>query len=179
MINDLLSLFEVIRKCNRELFLTFDINFSDALTISGLAQRIFIQKYYEKPIIPLINKDKISVDLRISYYGGITEVYIPKGKNLFYYDVNSLYPFVALNDMPGTQCTFVQYFNKDQYTLNQLFGFYYCKISIKPEQKNYFGLLPVRMKNRGMILPLGKWTGWYFSEQLKFAQKKWIWHWSN
>ena len=44
------------------------------------------------------NQDKF---IRRGYYGGHTDVYIPYGENLHYYDVNSLYPFSMLRDMPG------------------------------------------------------------------------------
>jgi hypothetical protein len=44
------------------------------------------------------NQDKF---IRRGYYGGHTNVYIPYGENLHYYDVSSLYPFSMLQDMPG------------------------------------------------------------------------------
>jgi len=37
--------------------------------------------------------------IRRWYYGGHTDVYIPYGENLHYYDANSLYPFAMLWDM--------------------------------------------------------------------------------
>ena len=42
--------------------------------------------------------------------------------------------------------------------------------SIESPKDNYLGLLPVRDK-LGLRFPLGKWEGWYFSEQLKFASE--------
>ncbi|XLR65359.1 hypothetical protein S83_016031, partial [Arachis hypogaea] len=40
--------------------------------------------------------------IRRGYYGGHSDVYKPHGENLFYYDVNSLYPFVMKTlPMPG------------------------------------------------------------------------------
>lgn len=43
-------------------------------------------------------------DIKIGYSGAITEVYKPYGENLYYYDVNSLYPYVSLQDLPGIDC---------------------------------------------------------------------------
>lgn len=43
----------------------------------------------------MISKKTIYSDLKKAYYRGITEVYIPCGRNLFYYDINSLYPYVG------------------------------------------------------------------------------------
>ncbi|GER42509.1 DNA polymerase [Striga asiatica] len=40
--------------------------------------------------------------IRRAYYGGHTDVYKPYGENLYYYDVNSLYPYVMKEfPMPG------------------------------------------------------------------------------
>lgn len=169
LIKDLLSLHEVITKFNHELFLNFNLNITDILTISGLAQKIFKKFYYKKSIIPLINTKEIYNDVKLSYYGGKTEVFRPQGKDLYYYDVNSLYPFVALNDMPGCEVSYIEFYN-DDYNLNDLFGMFYCDISTK-NYDGYIGLLPVRDSKRGLIFPLGSWSGWYFSEELKFVKK--------
>lgn len=68
---------------------------TSALGLSSLALSIFRMKYYDAtnwPIhIPSMNEDSF---LRRAYYGGHTDVYKPRGDNLDYYDVNSLYPFV-------------------------------------------------------------------------------------
>jgi hypothetical protein len=49
--------------------------------------------------------------------------------------------------------------------LDDLFGYFYCEIDAP---KNSLDLLPVR-KLEGLIMPTGQWSGWYFSEELKFA----------
>ena len=98
------SLFEVINKANKQVFEDYNINMIDSLTISSLAMKIYLQKYY-KTNIPCINKASIYNDIKKGYYGGITEVYRPYGENLYYYDVNSLYPYVGRNcDLPGLTC---------------------------------------------------------------------------
>lgn len=38
--------------------------------------------------------------MKLAYYG-MTEVLIPYGENLYLHDINSSYPFLALNDMIG------------------------------------------------------------------------------
>ena len=90
-------------------------------------------------------------------------MYKPTGKNLRYYDVNSLYPFAALNPMAGHICEYIE--SKNPLDLNELFGFFYCKVKTN---NSYLGLLPVHHK--GLIMPNGEWYGWYFSEELKFAK---------
>ena len=163
---DLLVLYEVIVKANKQVFLGYDIDMVNSLTISNLAMKIFMSKYYNNNI-PSINKPSVYNDIKLAYYGGITEVYKPYGENLFYYDVNSLYPYAALKDMPGLNCTKEVFYN-NLTNLDNLFGFYYCNVECS--NNNYLGLLPVRNVS-GIYLPVGKWSGWYFSEQLKFAKE--------
>ena len=106
-------------------------------------------------------------DIKQAYYGGVFEVYKPWGKNLKYYNVNSLYPFASYGTIPGLEAEFVDYFDKPIELDDSLFGFFYCKI--KSYEKGNLGLLPYRTKDR-VVYPLGFWEGWYFSEELKFAR---------
>ena len=163
---DLIGLYQVLKKVNRTLFLDFNIKMSNCLTVSKMSYVIFTKDYLsaDKPI-PLINKKAIYRDIKLGYYGGITEVYKPYGENLYYYDVNSLYPYVSLNDMVGLECHKQEYINKKA-NLNELFGFFYC--DIEAPLNKYLGILPVRT-NAGIIFPVGRWSGMYFSEELKYA----------
>ena len=156
-------------KVNQRLFLDFNIDMTKCLTISKLAYEIFNKDYYmenDNPI-PLINKKNIYNDIKLGYYGGMTEVYKPYGENLYYYDVNSLYPYVSLNDMPGLECSKLEYINTNK-SIDELFGFFYCDIEVC--ENKYLGILPVKI-DTGNIYPVGKWSGMYFSEELKFAQE--------
>ena len=128
--------------------------------------KIFLMRYYNNNI-PLINNRSIYDDIKKSYFGGITEVYRPYGENLYYYDVNSLYPYAALNPMPGCKCIFEDSINSNLQNIPNIFGFFYCSIKTN---NGYLGLLPVRSKE-GIIMPNGEWSGRYFSEELKFAEK--------
>ena len=67
--------------------------------------------------------------------------------------------------MPGLVCSRME-FSGNGIDIDNLFGFYYCDIEC---HNGYLGLLSVRVKN-GVHFPLGKWSGWYFSEELKFAK---------
>ena len=69
--------------------------------------------------------------------------------------------------MPGLKCVKHIYLDKPP-VLTDLFGFYQCEIDAPLD--SYLGLLPFRDKS-GICFPVGKWTGWYFSEELKFAQQ--------
>jgi hypothetical protein len=116
-----------------------------------MAMIIFLAKYYNNDISRIM-KPSIYKNIKEAYYGGITEVYRPYEKNLFYYDVNSLYPFVALNDMPGLVCDKLIYYNHIT-DIEELFGFFYCKI--EAPSNLYLGLLPPVRQNLGIVFPLG------------------------
>ena len=162
---DLISLYNVIEKFSTEIFINHHVHVSDSLTISSLSMNIFLNRFY-KNNIPLINNKSIYTNIKESYFGGITEVYKPYGKKLYYYDVNSLYPYSALNTMPGLNCVYEEDINKNiRDIIKDLFGFYFCKIKTSDK---YIGLLPFRDK-QSIIMPTGEWEGWYFSEELKFA----------
>jgi len=149
---DLYSLYQVLAKVNKSLFLDFSIDMTKCLTISKLASEIFLKDYYDSyNPIPLVNDKKIYSDIKLGYYGGMTEVYKPYGEDLFYYDVNSLYPYVSLNDMVSLKYSKQEYINKEA-ELDELFGFFYCDI-IAPSN-NYLGLLPIKTKT-GNIYPVG------------------------
>lgn len=92
---DLYSLYQVLVKANHQFFLCFDTQKTESLTISKLALDIYLKHHYKEGTIPLINHKNLYKTIKKAYYGGMTEVYKPYGENLYYYVVNSLYPFVA------------------------------------------------------------------------------------
>jgi hypothetical protein len=83
----------------------YNVDILDKMTLSSLAMSIFRMRYYDSnafPIhIPNHNEDTL---IRKGYYGGHVDTYIPYGENIYYYDVNSLYPYVMKNyPMPSGQ----------------------------------------------------------------------------
>ena len=108
---DIISLYSVLKTANYSLWFNYKVNLTDGITISGLANKIFRINHYDNEVIPLIDNKKIYEDIKNAYYGGCTEVYKPYGENLNYYDVNSLYPYTALNDMPGCNCDYIEYYS--------------------------------------------------------------------
>lgn len=145
------SLFEVVGKFSDYIYLNHLVQVSGSLTIPSLAMKIFLSKFYGNNI-PLINKKSVYEDIKKSYFGGITEVYKPYGEGLYYYDVNSLYPYAALNPMPGSSCVFEDSISCPLKYVKDFFGFYYCSIKTKD---NYLWLLPVKSK-KGIIMPNGQ-----------------------
>ena len=92
-----------------------------------MAMKIYRTHYYPStyPIYrPQPNK---AAFIRRGYYGGHTDVYKPYGKGLFYYDVNSLYPYAMTNPMPGGKP--VWHGKLKGCDLEQLFGFVEAKVT--------------------------------------------------
>ena len=63
-------------------------------------------------------------------------------KNAKYYDVNSLYPYAMLNDMPGKVIKF--HANLSKFNLDKFFGFVLAEVTIP---KTLIPLLPYKNKN--------------------------------
>jgi len=64
--------------------------------------------------------------IKDSYYGGAVDVYRPHGRNLYYYDVNSLYPFVMQNNLyPTGSCSYF----RGARPLSTIFGIVRCKVT--------------------------------------------------
>lgn len=177
---DLLILMEIIDKFSHYIYLTFGVQITDSLTISKLAINILYSNYLNtrnnsnavNNNLPLINKPTLYNFVKESYFGGISEVYKPYGENLNYYDINSEYPFVSKNSMPGNKVRYLELLDDEIITgksldLESLFGFFYCKINCS---NDYLGLLPKHINNL-LILPNGSFDGIWFSEELKFAKK--------
>ena len=90
--NDCIALFDIIQKF-------YEKEGTLKLTIASQAMETFRKNYFDGYIWQC--NDKFDNYFRKHYYkGGRVEVYKGRGKNLYYYDFNSLYPFVMLDDMP-------------------------------------------------------------------------------
>lgn len=105
-------------------------------------------------------------DIFQSYKGGLVDMYVPQGNNLFSYDVNSEYPDAMCLDMPAGSVKFI----KGELDLKDkdIFGFFKSEI-IAPHDLD-LPVLPIKYKGN-TLCTLGKWTDWYFSEELREAEK--------
>lgn len=50
LVNDLISLHEVVTKANRQVFADYGVNITECITISGLSVRIFLKDFYKRNI---------------------------------------------------------------------------------------------------------------------------------
>lgn len=104
-----------------------------------------------------------------AYYGGRVECFY-RGhiRNKYYYDINSLYPFVMKEyDYPFPNIMDTSYINNGNINLiNKYHGISYCHI-IAPNDL-FYPLLPYRFESK-LIFPVGKFKGWYSHIELKKA----------
>lgn len=105
---DCISLYQVIIKFNELIFNKYSINIHNYPTLPSLAFAIYRCHYLKDFKIPLISGN-IFNDLKISYTGGATDMYIPISENIYCFDVNSLYLFVMKNNyMPVGNITYFE-----------------------------------------------------------------------
>ncbi len=141
------------------------------------------QRNYNKRGKMGVRNDIYSVDTRVddyikqATYGGVAEVYrrtYNKGDNgsdnAYYYDVNSQYPSVMKNSkMPIGQPTYV---NQEGKKVSQFFGFALAEVSIGDIDIPFLCIKNRYSDDRPFNPKSGKWTGWYFSEDQKYAEKQ-------
>jgi DNA polymerase type B, organellar and viral len=189
---DCITLYQILQKFSTFIYDEFKINFLNAPTLSSLAFIIYRTNFMKdlKNKLPIIIGKTYS-DIKKSYTGGAVDVYLPYGENLFLYDINSLYPAVMReNPMPVGQPT---YFEGDILKYNNIsltqdnsneqkdknvetnndrpFGFFEVEIITPNDILN--PILQTKLNGRygRTIAPIGKWIGWYFSEELYNAEK--------
>jgi hypothetical protein len=144
----------------------YNVDIGTVFSTSTLSLKIFRSNFLHCDI-PALNKKEDSF-IRRGYYGGATDYYKLYGENLFYYDVNSLYPFSMCNDMPHKIIDFHNYKVINKIGLNNFFGFALVEVTCPKGIK-----IPLLPYNDGfkLIYPTGKWIGVYFSEELKDVVK--------
>lgn len=168
MKRDFLLLGGVMLKAQEIYWKLFRVDIESKITLASLALSIFRLKYYDAsnwPIhIPNKNEDSF---IRLAYYGGHIDAYKPYGENLYYYDVNSLYPFV-MKEFPMPGGVPVWHRNLDGMDLDSMFGFIEAYVECPKTINKPF--LPYRNKENTLIFPTGEFVGVYFSEELKYAR---------
>lgn len=104
---------------------SLDIESKHILSMSSIAFKIFKSCYKEKYALVYIFHSFIDTYIRKSFFGGRTEIFNNFAKENYYYDVNSLYPYIMkIMDMPiGAPI----YRDEDYFKINQdissFFGF--------------------------------------------------------
>lgn len=162
---DVICLHQIILKMSDIIFKRYRVNITKYNTISGLSMGIYRSNYLKPEFkIPNTSGD-VEKAIRSAYFGGRTEVFTPLAENIVSYDFNSLFPTAMLKPMPAGQPIYS--LCKD---LSQIFGFVKAKITTTDDN---IPVLPARVNINGtekLVFANGKWTGWYFSEELKLGK---------
>lgn len=117
--HDCFGLYEILEK-----FSNWGLNAGTLkMTLPSQAMHIFTTQFLKERLYAL-SEDQESF-IRKTYFGGRVEIFRMSGENLFYYDFNSLYPTVMLEDMPVGQPMSVKSYYPN------LIGFYKIKADIK------------------------------------------------
>ena len=174
--NDCIALYQTIMNFSNLIFNQFNINVSSISTLPSLAFKIFRANYLAKNIKLPVIAGKIYSDISQAYYGGHCDIYKPtnpKGTLVYEYDCNSLFPFVMRNlSYPGK---ILGYFRGDISSMNEYSKLYnqglsFLKVKITAPKNLKNPILPNRSNNVA-IYGVGTWTGWFYSEELKNAEK--------
>jgi len=149
--NDCETLSEIIFIFGKEIYGILGQNVLKYPTLPSLAFAIYRTKFMKNENIPLISGDLYNF-IKEGYYGGPVDVYKPHGKNIYRYDVNSLYPSVMEPfDMPvGNPITFEGDITKVD---PNAFGFF--KVKVKTPKYLEHPILLKRVKDK-TIAPLGE-----------------------
>ena len=111
-IQDCIVLYNILVKFQDLINDKFNLDITKYLTTPSLAFAIYRMHYMPAETIP-VTKGKVFNFIKQSFTGGSTEMYNPNaiGKNIFCYDVNSLYPAVIAQSLYPTGQIF--YFEGD------------------------------------------------------------------
>jgi hypothetical protein len=160
-IQDCISLYQVISKFNKLIFDRFKMNINNYPTLPSLAFALFRTHYLKDTKIAQLS-GKIYSDIKNSYTGGSTDMFIPEGNNLFCYDVNSLYPFI-MKEFP-LPVGIPTYFEGDIRNIKtDAFGIFYCNIIAPNNLEHPILQTHISVKtssNQMTVSPLGQWNDW-------------------
>ena len=125
---DSICLFNGLEAAQDHYLKSYNVDIGSIWSTSTLSLKIFRTNYLEETIPSLTGQ--VDNFVRESYYGGATDYYKKYGQNLWYYDVNSLYPYVMLKDMPLKPLTF--HTDLSDFKLDDFFGFCLAEIYCPP-----------------------------------------------
>jgi len=155
---DCISLNDVMVSASKYIYEQYGVDLSTVFSTSSLAMSIYRTCFITEDIPVLgLQMDK---NIREAYYGGATQVFKHYGRNIHYYDVNSLYPWAITQPLPHIYLGKVSARDINPYTF---FGFLYADIKAPT---NVNPILPWRNLEGKLSYPTGNFSGFNFSEEL-------------
>lgn len=92
------ALREALIEAQNIYYYQYSVDITQIYSTSTLSLEIF-RKNFQDVDIPIMKRNEDSF-IRKAYYGGATDYYKGYGKKLYYYDINSLYPYAMCKPMP-------------------------------------------------------------------------------
>ncbi|XP_042453061.1 DNA polymerase-like [Zingiber officinale] len=167
---DVVLLGGVMLKAQEMCLSKYNIDIENIMTLSSLSLLIYRSNYLDEKKYPiyLLNRNQDAF-IRRGYYGGHSDVYKPYGENLFFYDINSLYPYVMKKyPMPCGEPVWRK--NLEKVELDTLYGFIEAYVVCPKDINRPF--LPYREPEiNTLIFPTGHFIAVYYSEELKYARE--------
>lgn len=167
-VQDCVVLYEVLEKFSLLAWDMFDINLGNVPTLTSLAFRVYRSIFMKAGTQIHVTDQKLYNTLKSGYFGGAVDVYQPFSKQnqrVYGYDINSLYPTVMKKyTFPTGSPTHV--YNPVQ-PLDEMFGFVLARVTCPTTIK--CPILMTRLNGRS-IAATGTWQGWFFTEELKYAE---------
>ena len=139
-------------------FSEFSHGVGNQISISTVALKIYRKFFQEKSLIG--HSQEAEKVIREAYAGGRCEILQFNVHKGYYYDINSLYPFVMCGDMPFGLSFHTKHYVKD------LMGFYHCKVHV-PENMRISPLW--KKTDKGLIFPVGNFYNTYASCEIENA----------
>ncbi len=183
-LNDCKVLYEVLKVFNKFFFNLFKLNIQNYSTLPSLAFDTQRSNFFMSDRIPLI-VGQLFDDIHKSFTGGSCDVYIPQsepGKIVRSYDFNSIYPSEMRQYMPvafekrlsnGSKYHYIKQFEGDISLLDKNpYGVF--EVIVNCPDNIMEPILQRHFKINGQtrtIAPTGTWKDWYYSEELKNAEK--------
>lgn len=149
--NDCIGLYEIIKKYQK-----WGLN-RDKLkpTIASQSMYIFRNRYLQERLFKV--SEEAEEFIRKSYYGGRTEIFKMYGEDLKYYDANSLYPTVMLEDMPCGRAVWTSTFQPER------IGFYDIEVDMPNIEIPFIPYC----HNKKLYFPYGKFNTHVTSVEIK------------
>jgi hypothetical protein len=176
---DCISLHQILIKFGNIIYNRWGIDIKHTPTLPALCLKIYRAKYMPKNTIPIITGIPYR-DIKQSYTGGSTDMYIPYGENIFCYDINSLYPTAMKNYKypTGKYYAFNNLDNLSWVKLEQLLGrklFGFVEAEIDCPKVVLHPILQIRREispnSPRTFSPAGTFRGWFHTEEILEAMK--------
>lgn len=158
-LQDSTSLLLAMNKARNLYWNSYNVDIVKSVSTPSLSLNIYRHKF--QPVDIPILKRNLDKKIRPSYFGGSSDYFKFYGTHLKFYDINSSYSDSMKKDMP---LIFLGEFSGNFFKLDDIFGFVEC---IVEAPDNIEVPLLIARHNGKIIHPIGKWTGTYFSEEIK------------